>query len=102
MRLSRERLTAESASTGFRPEILEKVIHLLGLLEGFHSHLYLRDRFALKGGTALNLFIFDLPRLSVDIDLNYLGANARGGDAGRAPKGGAGDFRRVWPAGICD
>lgn len=25
----------------------------------------------LKGGTALNLFIFDLPRLSVDIDLNY-------------------------------
>ncbi len=28
--------------------------------------------FALKGGTALNLFIRDLPRLSVDIDLAYL------------------------------
>lgn len=28
--------------------------------------------FALKGGTALNFFIFDLPRLSVDIDLVYL------------------------------
>ncbi len=28
--------------------------------------------FALKGGTALNLFIRDLPRLSVDIDLTYL------------------------------
>lgn len=27
----------------------------------------------LKGGTALNLFFFDLPRLSVDIDLNYVG-----------------------------
>jgi len=27
----------------------------------------------LKGGTALNLFFFDLPRLSVDIDLNYIG-----------------------------
>lgn len=25
--------------------------------------------FALKGGTAINLFIRDLPRLSVDIDL---------------------------------
>jgi Nucleotidyl transferase AbiEii toxin, Type IV TA system len=30
----------------------------------------MRDpRFALKGGSALNLFIRDLPRLSVDIDL---------------------------------
>lgn len=30
------------------------------------------ERFALKGGTALNLFVQDLPRLSVDIDLTYL------------------------------
>ena len=28
--------------------------------------------FALKGGTALNFFIWDMPRLSVDIDLTYL------------------------------
>jgi len=28
--------------------------------------------FALKGGTAINLFIRDMPRLSVDIDLAYL------------------------------
>jgi len=28
--------------------------------------------FAIKGGTAINLFILDLPRLSVDIDLTYL------------------------------
>lgn len=28
--------------------------------------------FALKGGTAINLFLQDLPRISVDIDLNYL------------------------------
>jgi predicted nucleotidyltransferase component of viral defense system len=28
--------------------------------------------FALKGGTALNLFLHDMPRLSVDIDLTYL------------------------------
>ena len=28
-------------------------------------------------GTALNLFLFDLPRLSVDIDLNYVGALER-------------------------
>ena len=28
--------------------------------------------FSLKGGTAINLFIRDMPRLSVDIDLAYL------------------------------
>lgn len=30
------------------------------------------EDFALKGGTAINLFIRDMPRLSVDIDLTYL------------------------------
>ena len=30
------------------------------------------EKFALKGGTAINLFYRDLPRLSVDIDLTYL------------------------------
>jgi hypothetical protein len=33
--------------------------------------------FGLKGGTAINLFIRDLPRLSVDIDLVYLPSNER-------------------------
>lgn len=74
MRLSRQGILREADATGFRPEILEKVFHLLGLLEGFRSHPFLKERLALKGGTALNLFLFDLPRLSVDIDLNYIGA----------------------------
>jgi len=30
------------------------------------------EAFALKGGTAINLFVRDLPRLSVDIDLTFL------------------------------
>ena len=33
--------------------------------------------FALKGGTAINLFIRDMPRLSVDIDLTYLPVQER-------------------------
>ena len=73
MKVSREKLFAEAEATGFRPEILEKVFHLLNLLEGFRSHPFLKGRLALKGGTALNLFVFDLPRLSSDIDLNYVG-----------------------------
>jgi predicted nucleotidyltransferase component of viral defense system len=32
---------------------------------------------ALKGGTALNLFVLGLPRLSVDIDLNHVGCSDR-------------------------
>lgn len=77
MKISRQRLLNESQATGFRPEMLEKAIHLLNLLDGFRSHPFLKTRLALKGGTALNLFLFDLPRLSVDIDLNYIGAADR-------------------------
>ena len=33
--------------------------------------------FALKGGTAINFFVCDMPRLSVDIDLTYLPVNER-------------------------
>ena len=77
MRISAERLIAEAQATGFRPDVLEKVAQLLGLLNAIRSHPFLRDRLALKGGTALNLFVFDIPRLSVDIDLNYVGAESR-------------------------
>ena len=39
---------------------------------------YLSDRLALKGGTAINLFCTDqFPRLSVDLDFNYIGAADR-------------------------
>ncbi|HEX2864259.1 MAG TPA: nucleotidyl transferase AbiEii/AbiGii toxin family protein [Deinococcales bacterium] len=36
-----------------------------------------QDVLALKGGTAINLFLQDLPRLSVDIDLSHTGLEAR-------------------------
>lgn len=77
MRPSAEYLRQEAGRTGFRPEILEKVFRLLNLLEALRRHPYLSSRVVLKGGTALNLFIFDVPRLSVDIDLNYIGALER-------------------------
>lgn len=72
--LTRTDLIREAAATGFQAEPLEKVIRLLGLLDALRSHPFLKTRIALKGGTALNLFASDVPRLSVDIDLNYLGA----------------------------
>ncbi len=75
--LSEADLQREAAATGFRSEALEKVIRLMELLEGLRSHPFLKTRIALKGGTAFNLFVFDIPRLSVDIDLNYVGAADR-------------------------
>ena len=39
--------------------------------------IYKEDVFALKGGTAINFFVQDLSRLSVDIDLTYLPVNDR-------------------------
>jgi predicted nucleotidyltransferase component of viral defense system len=75
--LSEADLQREAAATGFRAEALEKVLRLLDLLDGLRAHPFLKSRIALKGGTALHLFIFDVPRLSVDIDLNYTGAADR-------------------------
>ncbi len=60
--------------TGHQPGTLEKVLRLLDLLQEIARDKVLSDRLVLKGGTALNLFHLGLDRLSVDIDLNYVGA----------------------------
>lgn len=60
-------------AAGFDAVQLEKVIRLRQLLIEFRKHSFLRERLVLKGGTAVNLFYLELARLSVDIDLNYIG-----------------------------
>ena len=62
-----------ATNTRFPAENLEKVLRLREVLTEFHKHTYLRGKLALKGGTALNFFYLNLTRLSVDIDLNYIG-----------------------------
>lgn len=74
MKISKEKLQQEAANTGFKMEHLEKVHLLMDLLNDLVTFPQLKDKFVLKGGTALNLFVFQLPRLSVDIDLNYIGS----------------------------
>jgi predicted nucleotidyltransferase component of viral defense system len=49
----------------------------VALLVRVLPHIAAEPCFALKGGTAINLFIRDLPRLSVDIDLTYLPVEPR-------------------------
>jgi hypothetical protein len=41
-------------------------------------HIGAEKCFALKGGTAINFFVRDMSRLSVDIDLTYLPLEPRG------------------------
>jgi len=74
---SKEYFTKLAAQTGFRVDSLQKQMTLLDLLREINRHPLLKKQFALKGGTAINLFWFQLPRLSVDIDLNYIGSEDR-------------------------
>jgi predicted nucleotidyltransferase component of viral defense system len=77
MSLDRARLIDLAASTGFRPETLEKVDRLVGLLDDVSRHPLLSRVLALKGGTALNLGFGPPRRLSVDLDFNYVGSVVR-------------------------
>lgn len=62
-----------AATQRFQAETVEKVLRLEQILVEFHRHPASKRKLVLKGGTALNLFYLDLDRLSVDIDLNYIG-----------------------------
>ena len=48
-----------------------RFIETVRLLIDVAPFVFTEGCFALKGGTAINLFLHDLPRLSVDIDLVY-------------------------------
>ena len=56
---------------GFVRDTFEKVLRLKEILRYLNKNDYLRDHLLLKGGTAINLTVFNLPRLSVDIDMDY-------------------------------
>lgn len=71
--VNRAELERWTRDTGFDPDLLERVYHLSRILEELKDSGILENGLSLKGGTALNLLYLDLPRLSVDIDLNYTG-----------------------------
>ena len=71
---SAQTLQRIAAETRLPAATLEKVLRLLDVLQAIAEDRDLKTRVALKGGTALNVFHLRLDRLSVDIDLNYVGA----------------------------
>ncbi|MCB5230106.1 MAG: nucleotidyl transferase AbiEii/AbiGii toxin family protein [Candidatus Cloacimonetes bacterium] len=70
-------LSQQAKDLGFIRDTYEKVVRLTDVLEFLNNNPLLKKSLALKGGTAINFTIFDLPRLSVDIDLDYLISNSR-------------------------
>jgi len=99
----------------------ERYVDQVRLLVEILPAMAAEDDFALKGGTAINLFYRDLPRLSVDIDLTFLpvrdraqsladidaamdrigaaGSKVRGVKSTRIPGGGGGATRVLFQRG---
>ncbi len=71
------------------------------LLLAVTPEVFANDIFAMKGGTAINLFVQDMPRLSVDIDVVYRPWQVARDDALKAINGElAAIAQRVQPLGI--
>ena len=68
---AREHIYKVAGEFGFQRDTTEKVIRLYYVLKGISETPLLRNSLALKGGTAINLALFPLFRLSVDIDMDF-------------------------------
>ena len=73
MRLSADEISSIAEGRGFATEPVERMIRLFDVLDTFSGDEVMGPRMALVGGTALNAFHADLPRLSLDIDIHYMG-----------------------------
>ena len=71
MNYSKQYLSELASKTNFLKDNLEKVLRLSEILRFINSDKVFAGKLALKGGTAINLTAIELPRLSVDIDLDF-------------------------------
>ena len=74
---SKAELAVKAQECNFIRDTLEKVLRLTDILSFINEDPITMDKLALKGGTAINLTVFELPRLSVDIDLDFCGEYTR-------------------------
>lgn len=71
-KLNKAQINSKAHELNFNRDTYEKVTRLLHILEFMNSNSEINQYLALKGGTAINLTLFNLPRLSVDIDLDLV------------------------------
>ena len=69
---NRNDLEIAARNQHFTRDTFEKVLRLKTILDWMNVHEFLRAHLLLKGGTAINLTVFELPRLSVDIDMDFV------------------------------
>lgn len=67
----RGELSRRAQKLGFVRDTFEKVLRLTEILKFINENEFLKKHLILKGGTAINMTIFNLPRLSVDIDMDF-------------------------------
>lgn len=72
--IDREMMERYSTNTGFQIDMIEKAYRLTELLKEMNDIPNVKNKLVLKGGTAINFIYFDIPRLSVDIDVDYIGS----------------------------
>ena len=68
---TKSELAEKSNELNFVRDTLEKVLRLSEILNYLNTNPLTKEHLVLKGGTAINLTVFNLPRLSVDIDLDF-------------------------------
>lgn len=69
--LTKAELAVKAKELNFVRDTVEKVLRLADILDYLNTNLLTKDTLALKGGTAINLTVFNLLRLSVDLDFDY-------------------------------
>ena len=75
MNYSKQYINEIAQKSGFLANNTEKVIRLFDVLKFIDEELNrISHQLILKGGTAINLIYTNLARLSVDIDLDYVGS----------------------------
>ena len=68
---SRNDIDNLATELNFIRDNIEKVVRLCTILEYINTDPMFADHLVLKGGTAINLLVMPIPRLSVDIDLDF-------------------------------
>lgn len=68
---TQEEITRLAKENNFTVAGIEKVMRLSNILNDLNNQPEFSGKLLLKGGTAINLLVFDLPRLSVDLDLDF-------------------------------
>lgn len=68
---NRGELGRAAKERGFVRDTFEKALRLKEILADLNADAFISEHLALKGGTAINMTVFNLPRLSVDIDMDF-------------------------------